>query len=77
MVKADGGPPRRLTTEPSEDIVPAWSRDGRTLYFVRRTPGPLLSLRDSLGNAIASQTYTTAIWQARADGSGPLHGRGR
>lgn len=51
--------------------LPAWSRDGRTLYFVRRTPGPLLSLRDSLGNAIASQTYTTAIWQARADGSGP------
>jgi hypothetical protein len=50
--------------------MPAWSRDGRVLYFVRRTPGPLLHLRDSVGNAFDSQTYTTAVWQSRADGSG-------
>jgi hypothetical protein len=50
--------------------LPAWSRDGRVLYFVRRTPGPLLHLRDSLGNEADSQTYTTAVWQSRADGSG-------
>jgi hypothetical protein len=49
--------------------LPVWSRDGRVLYFVRRTPGPLLRLRDSLGNAVDSQTYTTAIWQCQADGS--------
>jgi hypothetical protein len=53
---------------PSE--LPAWARDGRVLYFVRRTPGPLLHLRDSLGNAVNSQTYTTAVWQGQADGSG-------
>jgi WD40-like Beta Propeller Repeat len=50
--------------------LPAWSRDGRALYFVRRTPGPLLHMRDSFGNATDSQTYTTAIWRSRADGSG-------
>jgi hypothetical protein len=50
--------------------LPAWSRDGRTLYFVRRTPGPVLHMRDSLGNETDSQTYTTAVWQGRADGSG-------
>ena len=49
--------------------LPAWSRDGRVLYFVRRTPGPLLHMRDSLGNEADSQTYTTAVWQGRADGS--------
>jgi hypothetical protein len=66
--------------------LPAWSRDGRVLYFVRRTPGPLLHMRDRLGNEADSQTYTTAVWQGRADGSslrqiaafdafgtGPLH----
>jgi hypothetical protein len=50
--------------------LPAWSRDGRTLYFVQRTPGPVLHMRDSLGNEIDSQTYTTGVWQSRADGSG-------
>ncbi|MBL8207069.1 MAG: PD40 domain-containing protein [Blastocatellia bacterium] len=29
----EGGAAKRLTTEPSEDIVPSWSRDGRWIYF--------------------------------------------
>lgn len=29
----DGGALRRLTTEPSNDVVPSWSRDGRWVYF--------------------------------------------
>jgi hypothetical protein len=50
--------------------LPAWSRDGRVLYFVRRTPGVLLRMRDTFGNVANSQTYATAVWQCRADGSG-------
>jgi Tol biopolymer transport system component len=33
VVRSDGGPWRRITTDPSEDAVPYWSRDGRWIYF--------------------------------------------
>jgi Tol biopolymer transport system component len=41
VVSVDGGAPHRLTTEPPEDIVPAWSRDGRWLYFCSDRSGDL------------------------------------
>ena len=33
VVGADGGTPRRLTQEPSEEGTGTWSRDGRSIYF--------------------------------------------
>jgi YD repeat-containing protein len=33
VVSAEGGQPRRLTSEPSEDVAPSWSRDGKWIYF--------------------------------------------
>ena len=30
---ARGGAPVRLTDNPADDLVPSWSRDGRTIYF--------------------------------------------
>ena len=33
VISAEGGPARRLTNDPAEDIVPSWSRDGRWIYF--------------------------------------------
>jgi len=33
VISADGGKPRRLTTEASADITPVWSKDGRWIYF--------------------------------------------
>jgi dipeptidyl aminopeptidase/acylaminoacyl peptidase len=33
VISADGGQPRRLTTETSNDARPSWSRDGRWIYF--------------------------------------------
>ena len=33
VVSADGGSPRRFTTEPSQEVRPSWSRDGRWIYF--------------------------------------------
>ncbi len=33
IISAEGGQPRRLTTELSEDVAPSWSRDGKWIYF--------------------------------------------
>ena len=33
LIDADGGTPRRLTTEVSDAVVPTWSHDGRWIYF--------------------------------------------
>jgi dipeptidyl aminopeptidase/acylaminoacyl peptidase len=33
VMSADGGPPRNLSSHPSTDTVPTWSRDGRFIYF--------------------------------------------
>jgi len=39
LVGADGGHLRRLTTEPTMDGVPTWSRDGQWIYFVSTRAG--------------------------------------
>ena len=33
MIDADGGTPRRLTTQAGDEHVPTWSHDGRWIYF--------------------------------------------
>jgi serine/threonine protein kinase len=33
VVSANGGPPKKLTSEPSHDARPAWSKDGKWIYF--------------------------------------------
>jgi YD repeat-containing protein len=33
VIGAEGGQPRRLTSELSEDVAPSWSRDGKWIYF--------------------------------------------
>ncbi len=50
--------------------LPRWSRDGRFLYLIRRTPGAVLHMVDEFGNPVDSKTYTTSIWRCNADGSG-------
>ena len=39
VIGSEGGAPRRLTTEPSIDIVPSWSKDGRFIYFASDRTG--------------------------------------
>jgi len=33
VISSEGGQPRRLTSELSEDVAPSWSRDGKWIYF--------------------------------------------
>jgi len=33
VVDATGGRPRRITFEPSDEVIPNWSRDGKWIYF--------------------------------------------
>jgi hypothetical protein len=53
VVRADGTGERRLTTDPTDDIGPAWSPDGRRIAF--RTLGP--------------EPNEDEIWSIAADGS--------
>lgn len=39
VISAEGGPPRRLTTDPSHEMVPTWSRDGGWIYFASNRTG--------------------------------------
>jgi Tol biopolymer transport system component len=39
VVSTQGGAPRRITTEPSQDVVPSWSRDGKSIYFASNRSG--------------------------------------
>jgi Tol biopolymer transport system component len=39
VVRASGGKPVRLTTDPAEDNIPAWSRDGNWVYFTSLRSG--------------------------------------
>lgn len=45
VVDSQGGPPRRLTPEPSIKVVPSWSRDGRWIYFTSNRSGELQVLK--------------------------------
>ena len=39
MVPVRGGAPRPLTNHPADDLVPTWSRDGRSIYFASTRTG--------------------------------------
>lgn len=79
VVKADGGPPRRLTTEPSEDIVPAWSRDGRWLYFCSNRTGAqqIWKIRPEGGAAVQVTRNGGFEAQESVDGQTLYYSKGR
>ncbi len=41
LISADGGQPTRLTTDPTEDVAPSWSRDSRWIYFSSNRGGSM------------------------------------
>ena len=52
--------------------LPAWSPDGKTLYFTRRVPTTTrLPMRDQSGNKVTLGTNVASLWRASADGTHP------
>jgi len=39
VVEAGGGSPRQLTHGPSDNVIPSWSRDGKSIYFASNRSG--------------------------------------
>jgi Tol biopolymer transport system component len=39
IIPVRGGAPRPLTNDPADDLVPTWSRDGRSIYFASTRTG--------------------------------------
>lgn len=62
---ADGEPYRRLTVDAASDIDPAWSPDGRTLYFS--------SDRTGVFNLYAVDLETERLWQVSNVLGGAFH----
>ena len=54
IVNAEGGSPRRLTNEPSNEALPSWSRDGRWIYFTSNRSGTsqVWKIRSEGGQAV-------------------------
>jgi Tol biopolymer transport system component/predicted Ser/Thr protein kinase len=58
VIDSQGGPPRKLTTEPSNEVVPSWSRDGRWIYFASdRTGGWEVWKMPSIGGSAVQVTH--------------------
>lgn len=58
VMDSQGGPPRKLTNEPSNEVVPSWSRDGLWIYFASdRTDGWEVWKMPSTGGPAAQVTY--------------------
>jgi hypothetical protein len=59
----------RVLHRPGIGELASWTRDGRTLYFVRRQVAHDLKAHDSAGNSIELTMYRSAIVQAWGNGS--------
>jgi Tol biopolymer transport system component len=52
-VMLEGGAPRRITSEASDDVVPSWSSDRRWIYFSSNRTGRWGSLENQHGRRIS------------------------
>jgi TolB protein len=73
VADADGGNPRRLTREPSDDLSPCWSPDGKRIAFVSNRPGsPQIYVMNADGGNPVRLTFQgnynqTPQWSPRGD----------
>jgi eukaryotic-like serine/threonine-protein kinase len=67
-VMLEGGAPRRITSEASDDVVPSWSSDGRWIYFSSNRTGRWGGLENQHGRRIsgAGDDVTATFAASRA-----------
>jgi Tol biopolymer transport system component len=72
VVGAEGGPPRRLTTDPHVDALPRWSPDGRSIVFTSDRAGNWQVYRVDAKGGPARRVRTNAHreWQAEPSPDG-------
>src|SRR6185312_10170980 len=58
VVSAEGGTVQRITSGPRVDVEPAWSHDGRSLYFVSARDGDFKIYQQRVGDSSASVVTT-------------------
>ena len=62
-IGADGGQPRRITTDSAGDTFPVWSPDGTHLAFIRRGKGIVIADRLGGGERFLTAAYPTfLVW---------------
>jgi len=79
VIGADGGQPRRLTDEPSEDMLPSWSQDGRWVYLCSNRSGSLQVWKIPAEGGQAAQVTRQGGYAAfeSSDGKFLYYGKGR
>jgi Tol biopolymer transport system component len=73
IVSAEGGRPLRLTTDPSEDAVPSWSRDGHWIYFASNRTGEFQTWKVPVEGGEAIQVTRSGGFNARESSDGYLY----
>ena len=67
VANLDGSDERNLTNDPSYDVYPIWSHDGRWVYFssVRSQPNPRMHLWRVPAAGGPAEQVTTGDWHHR------------
>jgi dipeptidyl aminopeptidase/acylaminoacyl peptidase len=70
VVSAQGGAPHRMTTDPAEDVLPSFSRDGQWIYFSSNRSGDfqLWKVRRSGADAVQLTRQGAVAGLESADG---------
>jgi eukaryotic-like serine/threonine-protein kinase len=58
VMDASGGRARRITFEPSDEVIPSWSRDGKWIYFASNRTGRYEVWRVPFFGGLAEQVTT-------------------
>jgi WD40 repeat protein len=71
VIRADGGAPRRITSNRSEDVTPNWSHDGKWIYFASDRTGEFQIWKTT----VAGESAAGAIQVTHGGGFAPMESR--
>jgi dipeptidyl aminopeptidase/acylaminoacyl peptidase len=79
VTDAETGETKRITTDPSEDVVPSWSHDGQWIYFASNRTGSLQIWKTPASGGAAHQVTHEGGFAAKEsdDGKYLYYAKGR